>query len=90
LDIGIYPMQNTSVVDWRSVEEHAADSTAKGLEASLVKWEGSAHVRHMFEDPDRCWDVILKFWGGERIAPDGLSKFLTTSVDQGKKISRKL
>lgn len=53
------------VVNWESVEMHAHDAEALGLEASnlvLEKWEASGHIQHMLKDPVRYWGVVKQLW----------------------------
>ena len=52
-------------VDWHSPEAHAADARAKGIAATLVKWESSSHIQHMLEDPKRYWDAVARLSQGE-------------------------
>ncbi|CAG8971118.1 hypothetical protein HYALB_00008595 [Hymenoscyphus albidus] len=53
------------VVGCQSVEAHAADARAKGIDVSLVPWKGSRHIQHMLQEESRYWDVVTNFWAGK-------------------------
>ena len=50
------------MVDWRHVEEHAREATARGIPSRMERYEGSAHVAHMRSDPDRYWKIVTETW----------------------------
>lgn len=50
------------MVSWKAVEEHVAESRAKGYQATGEEFKGSKHVAHMMMDPERYWGIIGKLW----------------------------
>lgn len=50
------------LVDWREVEAHARTAEESGVaaEVTMVRFEKSAHVAHIREDPDKYWGAIVK------------------------------
>ncbi|EOD48000.1 putative duf829 domain protein [Neofusicoccum parvum UCRNP2] len=45
------------------VEEHAAEAEgAKGLSVRRVVFEGSPHVGHMRQEPERYWEMVAMAW----------------------------
>ena len=51
-----------SMVDWRHVEEHAAEANAKGIPSRTERYENTAHVAHMRTDPGRYWKIVTDTW----------------------------
>lgn len=49
-----------ALIDYRSVENHAADAGAKGFDVSLEEYNGSAHVSHLRKDEARYWDIVRR------------------------------
>lgn len=55
------------LVDFRDVEEHAAEARRKGAVAGEVRaerFEGTAHVAHVRGNEDRYWKVVKESWEG--------------------------
>ena len=50
------------MVSWKAVEEHVAESRAKGFMAEGEEFKGSKHVAHMMMDPARYWGIIDRLW----------------------------
>ncbi|KAI0131478.1 hypothetical protein F4814DRAFT_406148 [Daldinia grandis] len=50
------------MVDWRHVEMHAKQATAKGLEVRTEAFEGSPHVSHMRSESERYWRIVMETW----------------------------
>lgn len=50
------------IIGWNDVEDHAIDAARKGWVVTSVKFEGSRHVGHIKQDPERYWDTIEKTW----------------------------
>jgi len=50
------------LVDWREVEAHARTAEESGVaaEVTMVRFEKSAHVAHIKEDPGKYWGAIVK------------------------------
>lgn len=46
------------MVDWRFVDEHAAEANALGYSVSSEKYEKSGHCMHMLLDQDRYWGAV--------------------------------
>ena len=44
------------------VESHIKKATLLGLDVTIERFEDSAHVSHMRQDPDRYWGAIRKVW----------------------------
>ncbi|RYP91213.1 hypothetical protein DL770_002690 [Monosporascus sp. CRB-9-2] len=51
-----------AMVDWRHIEEHARDATAKGIPVRRELYQGSAHVAHMRTDGERYWKIVTDTW----------------------------
>ncbi|KAK3938859.1 hypothetical protein QBC46DRAFT_264508 [Diplogelasinospora grovesii] len=52
------------LVDYRDVEEHAADAKQKGFSVRKEEFIGSAHVAHVRKDEGRYWRVVRETWEG--------------------------
>ncbi|TLD32189.1 indole-diterpene biosynthesis protein-like protein PaxU [Venturia nashicola] len=52
------------MVDWETVEEHAAEAEQDGVVVQRERFGNSRHVGHMMEDFDRYWGAIGKVFGG--------------------------
>lgn len=50
------------MVDWKHVEKHAKEATAKGLLVRREVYERSAHVSHMRTDGERYWKTVTETW----------------------------
>lgn len=55
----IYSRADT-LIDYKSVESHAADARAKGFDVLLEEYDGSAHVSHLRKDEARYWDIVRR------------------------------
>ncbi|CRG86738.1 hypothetical protein PISL3812_03749 [Talaromyces islandicus] len=53
--------ESDDLVPSKDVEEHAAHAVAKGREVELEKFDGSPHVGHMRQDPERYWAIVERF-----------------------------
>jgi hypothetical protein len=45
-----------------SVEKHAKDAEAKGIDVSLLKEKDTPHVQHMLLDTERYWKTVSDLW----------------------------
>jgi hypothetical protein len=50
------------MVQWRAVEEHAADAQKLGWIVRTEEFEGSRHVAHMALEPERYWGTVKETW----------------------------
>ena len=57
----LYSLSDT-LVDWREVEAHAraAEEASVAGDVTTVRFEKSAHVAHVREDPDKYWGAVVK------------------------------
>lgn len=49
------------LIDWRDVENHAADAEAKGWVVQKVIFQGTPHVGHMRADSERYWSIVRTY-----------------------------
>jgi hypothetical protein len=54
--------ETDDIIGWEDVEEHAIDAKRKGWAVTLVKFQGSSHVGHVKQDPEKYWNAIEKTW----------------------------
>ena len=63
--------EEDKVVDWRDVEEHAAEAAELGfVVVRREKFAGSHHVGHSRMDPERYWSLVKDTWDrgmGDRV-----------------------
>ncbi|KAI1099283.1 hypothetical protein F4804DRAFT_87963 [Jackrogersella minutella] len=50
------------MVDWRHVERHAEQASARGLAVRTELFENSPHVSHMRTDGNRYWRTVTETW----------------------------
>lgn len=50
------------LVDYRDVEEHAAQAREQGYQVALEKFQGTAHVAHARGDEARYWSIVRDTW----------------------------
>lgn len=50
------------LVDYRDVQEHAAQARQRGYEVALEEFEGTAHVAHARGDEQRYWTIVKNSW----------------------------
>lgn len=51
-----------SVIDYRDVELHAAETRRRGWEADLEMFEGTEHVSHLRKYPEQYWRAVARAW----------------------------
>jgi len=56
--------EEDDVIGWEDVENHARDAQQKGWEVELVKFQGSTHVGHFKQNPEKYRETIEKTWAG--------------------------
>lgn len=49
-----------ALIDYKTVEAHAAEAKTKGFSVALEKYEGSAHVAHLRKDESRYWEIVRR------------------------------
>lgn len=54
--------EKDDIIGWKDVEEHAIDAARKGWAVTLVKFQGSSHVGHLKQDPEKYWNAIENTW----------------------------
>jgi len=54
--------ETDELVEWRDIEDHAAESEKLGLRVQLVKFDNSRHVAHAIADSDKYWTTISNAW----------------------------
>jgi hypothetical protein len=54
--------EEDAVVAWQDVHEHAEESLRKGVPVTEMMFEGSEHVEHARQNPDRYWGTIIAIW----------------------------
>lgn len=52
------------IIGTGDVEQHAKEAQQKGWAVELVKFQGSTHVGHYKQDPERYLDAIRRTWFG--------------------------
>lgn len=52
------------IIGTGDVEEHAKEAQQKGWTVELVKFQGTTHVGHYKQDPERYLDAIKRTWFG--------------------------
>lgn len=70
------------MVSWKAVEEHVAESRAKGYQASGEEFKGSKHVAHMMMDQERYWGIIQRLW--RSAAQDGVVRVGNDELVKGE------
>jgi hypothetical protein len=56
--------ENDIAVSPRHIEKHAREAGEKGFNVRLEKFEGSGHVSHARNDPERYWNIVKDAWYG--------------------------
>lgn len=56
--------EEDQLVDYKDIEEHAAQGREHGYETRLEKFEGTAHVAHARGDEQRYWTIVRETWQG--------------------------
>lgn len=56
--------EEDDLIGSEDVEEHAMDAEQKGWVVELVKFQGSIHVGHLKQNPERYRETIKKAWLG--------------------------
>lgn len=51
-----------ALVAWQDVYEHVEESMVKGIRAHEVLFEGSGHVAHAKQAPERYWGAVMQTW----------------------------
>ncbi|TQS35092.1 hypothetical protein Golomagni_04498 [Golovinomyces magnicellulatus] len=54
--------KSDQIVDWKDVEEHAAESKDAGYQVSCEEFSTSGHAGHLMVDGTRYWDAIKRLW----------------------------
>lgn len=54
--------EEDKLVDYKDVEEHAAQGREHGYETRLEKVKGTAHVAHARGDEQRYWAIVKETW----------------------------
>lgn len=57
--------EEDKIIGWQDIEDHADDAKRKGWTVELVKFQGSTHVGHFKQDPERYQDTIRRMWDGK-------------------------
>lgn len=57
----LYSKEDT-LVAWQDVYEHVEESMLKGIRAHEVLFEGSGHVEHAKQEPERYWGAVMETW----------------------------
>lgn len=50
------------LVDYKDVEEHAAQARQQGYKVTLEEFQGTAHVAHARADEARYWSIVRDTW----------------------------
>lgn len=50
------------LVDYRDIEEHAAQALQQGYQVTLEEFKGTAHVAHARGDEARYWSIVRDTW----------------------------
>jgi len=50
------------LVGTESIEKHARDAEAKGIDVSMLKEKDTPHVQHMMLDKDQYWKIVSDLW----------------------------
>lgn len=56
------------LVPGRAVSEHAEEARKKGFMVNVEKFDGTPHVNHVRQNPERYWSAVKMAW--ERMAPN--------------------
>jgi hypothetical protein len=54
--------EDDALIAWQDVREHAEESMDNGVPVKQVLFEGSGHVGHARQEPDRYWDAVMATW----------------------------
>jgi hypothetical protein len=60
--------QEDALIAWQDVHEHAAESLRKDVPVKEIIFEGSGHVGHAKQDPEKYWDAVLATWRSASVA----------------------
>ena len=52
------------VIGWKDVEDHSEEAQKKGWSVDLLKFEGSTHVGHFKQNPEKYREAIERTWSG--------------------------
>lgn len=50
------------LVDYKDIEEHAAQARERGYQVTLEEFKGTAHVAHTRGDEARYWSIVRDTW----------------------------
>jgi len=53
-----------SLIFWKDIEDHGQAAEGRGTSVTMVKFQGSAHCRHIQENEGRYWDAVRRTWEG--------------------------
>jgi hypothetical protein len=54
--------QDDALIAWQDVKEHAEISMECGIPVNEVMFQGSGHVGHARQEPQRYWDAVMATW----------------------------
>ncbi|KAI1773169.1 hypothetical protein F4818DRAFT_423439 [Hypoxylon cercidicola] len=57
-----------ALVDYKTIEAHAAEAKSKGFSVALERYEGSAHVAHLRKDESRYWEIVRRIMEGPGVS----------------------
>jgi hypothetical protein len=63
----LYSKEDT-LIAWQDVCEHATESSHLGMPVTEELFEGSGHVGHARQEPERYWNAVLYTWRSSKIA----------------------
>ncbi|KAM0430009.1 hypothetical protein ACHAPT_006015 [Fusarium lateritium] len=56
--------ETDALVEYKTIEAHAAEAEKQGFQVRREKFDGSAHVSHARKDEARYWEVVGQTWEG--------------------------
>jgi hypothetical protein len=56
-----------ALIAWQDVREHATESSHLGVSVTEEIFEGSRHVGHARQEPERYWNAVMCTWRSSRI-----------------------
>lgn len=54
--------KDDKLVDYKDIEEHAAQARERGYQVTLEEFKGTAHVAHTRGDEARYWSIVKDTW----------------------------
>lgn len=54
--------QQDALIAWEDIKEHAGESMEYNVPVNEVLFEGSGHVGHARQEPQRYWDSVMATW----------------------------